>query len=111
MGRKLGCCWFGPELPTAQQSDADAQVTPLSWLNACPLATAGTRVHDDPFQCSIKVPTGGLMPAWVEPAAQQSDVVGHDKLLRKPFTPGAVGTTDQEDPFQCSAVGEISPGV
>jgi hypothetical protein len=82
--------------PTAQQSDADTQVTP--WRKE-PLSGEGevTIDHEVPFHCSISTPLMSM------PTAQQSDAEAHATALRWStlLVLGEV-TIDHEVPSQCS---------
>jgi hypothetical protein len=93
------------EWPTAQQADAEVQVT-LAKTFSPPAAELGeaTTVHELPSQCSVSVDLV-LSSIPCEPTAQQSEAVAHEISLRTLFSVSfALGeaTTVHEFPSQRS---------
>src|ERR1700728_3528018 len=119
MGRKFGFCCMGPVLPTAQQSSAARHCTDESCANGWPVSAPATRLHADPFHCSITAPRFSPLSSLENPTATQLDAdVQLTPCRFAPTTPGPVGvglgTIDHEVPFQFSIsvpVGFPSPAA
>ncbi len=105
---------MGPANPTAQQSEADEQVTELNWSWACPDGAVWALLHVLPSQWSMKPSRGSLLESSVTltPVVQQSAALRQATEKSSPWAGGA-GTTDHFDPSNrsISGTGVFPPGV